>query len=173
MPGAFEFGTVIPGGGGVSGVPAYYSPVLSGPSSGGIQPPPTGQGASCGCGGGGYAGQTAQTGSTSNPITSPAAPIGASSGITSPQPPNPAGWLGFLGGPKVGNGWPSGGFATPPAAAIRTGSGSVGAGRTDRRYTAQGGQGAASQPPINVGGIPLQTVLLGLLVLYGAVKLFE
>lgn len=71
----------------------------------------------CGCGGS-CGGSSGPVGSTVNPNTTPAAPIGASSGITSPQPQNQAGFLGFLGFPRIGQGWPNGGTATPPPAFV-------------------------------------------------------
>jgi hypothetical protein len=70
----------------------------------------------CGCGGGSGPGTSGgPIGSTSTPVTAPPAPIGASSGITSPQPTNPAGFLGYSGGPAQGTGWPNGGIKPPRA----------------------------------------------------------
>ena len=98
-----------------------------------------GSGSGCGCGGGcgsgSGSGNGATQGSTLNPVNQPAAPTGYSAGITSPQPANPAGFLGLGGGAAVGDGWPSGGFARPKSGTVQSSS------------TAQsGGRGAAGTP---------------------------
>jgi hypothetical protein len=173
MPGPFFQSS---GGGGVSVLPVTFSPIPSPTSSGAAMPSAGGTGAdSCGCGGGAPYGGIAMPplGTTANPNTQPPAAVGASAGISSPQPPNPAGWLGFLNGPRVGNGWPSGGFNNPPAVATRSGSSAGRSGQSTGNFLPQSGQGIRAQRAQTFAGVSLTHLLLVGLVIYGAVKIFE
>jgi hypothetical protein len=95
-------------------------------------------GSNVGCGGQGGTPGSGPVGSTTNPVTQPAAVIGASSGITSPQPPNRAGFLGLRGGAGVGDGWPSGGWAPPGTSVPGPGSSANAGGTTGKRVRSSG-----------------------------------
>jgi hypothetical protein len=116
-----------------------------------------------GCGGGGYG--TGAVGSTSAPNNTPAGPIGASSGITSPQPSNIGGFLSFLGGPRVGNGFPDGGTPVAPAvAANQLRSGDQSGGIIGGRRVVGGSQGfiGIRLPPGPTGFI-FQVIVVGII----------
>lgn len=128
-------------------------------------------GAGAGCGGSGY-GSTG-VGSTTTPNTTPAGPIGASSGITSPQPSNIGGFLGFLGGPRVGIGFPDGGTPIPPANNSGAQSSQQSGGIIGGRGVRGGGQGFFGfVVPPGPTGFVFQVLVVGFLA-YAVYKALE
>jgi hypothetical protein len=169
MAGSYFF-TASPGvSAGAGGYRVYKVPSYLLPSTAGNAPAAAGGG----CSGSGPGGTGSPVGSTTMPNTTPAAPIGVSSGITSPQPNNPGGFLGFLNGPRVGSGWPNGGSPTPPAALTASTSSGQSGGVIGGRRVGGSGQGIIGfVVPKGPTGLAIQLVVLGLLA-YAVFKAVE